>query len=262
MMDFIGELPKSQSYNSIFVLVCKLTKYTFFIPCNTTLTEKKAAQLFFDKIVTHVGLPKQIISDHDTRWRNSFWKEVCESMGSRRALTTAYHLQVDGQTEILNQTIEVAIRAFINHSRGNWSSLLPYLAFAYNNTPHTMTKFTPSYLFYGFHPCTPFNPLTLDSSIGRPNEYKFNTPDAQQFAEEITSVWLAAKNSLKLAQLRFEESYNKNHIFVPYEPGDKVLVNIHLLWLPESKGTGAKFTRRYDSPFEITECVSSVAYRI
>ena len=55
-MDFIGELPKSQGYNSIFVLICKLTKYAFFIPCNTKLTEKKAAQLFFDKIVTHVGL--------------------------------------------------------------------------------------------------------------------------------------------------------------------------------------------------------------
>jgi hypothetical protein len=76
--------------------------------------EKKAAQLFFDRIVTHVGLPKQIISDRDTRWRNIFWKEVCESMGSRRALTTAYHPQADGQTEILNQTIEVTIRTFVN----------------------------------------------------------------------------------------------------------------------------------------------------
>ena len=82
-MDFIGELPKSQGYDSIFVLICKLTKYAFFIPCTTNLTKKKAAQMFFDKIITHVGLPKQIISDHDTRWRNLFWKEVCESMGSR-----------------------------------------------------------------------------------------------------------------------------------------------------------------------------------
>jgi len=261
-MDFIGELPKSQNYNSIFVLVCKLTKYAFFVPCNTMLMEKKAAQLFFNKIVTHVGLPKQIISDRDTRWRNSFWKEVCESMGSRQALTTAYHPQADGQTEILNQTIKVAIHAFINHSRSNWSGLLPYLAFAYNNTPHTATKFPPSYLLYGFHPHAPFNLLTQDDSIGRPNEYEFDTPDTQQFAEEITSVRLATKNALKLAQLHFEQSYNKNHIFVPYEPGDKVLVNIHSLRLPESKGPGAKFTRRYDGPFEITERVSPVAYRI
>jgi len=261
-MDFIGELPKSLGFDAIFVLICKLTKYAFFIPCNVTLTEKKAAQLFFDKIVTHVGLPKQIISDRDTRWRNIFWKEVCEAMGSKRALTTAYHPQADGQTEILNQTIEVAIRAFINLNKDNWAPLLPYLAFAYNNTPHTATKFTPSYLLYGFHPRAPINLLTNESSIERPNQYEFNAPDAKQFVEDISAVRLAAKDALKLAQQRFENSYNKNHIFVPYEPGDKVLINIHSLQLPESKGTGAKFSRRYDGPFEITERVSAVAYRI
>ena len=261
-MDFIGELPKSLGYDAIFVLICKLTKYAFFIPCNVTLTEKKAAQLFFDKIVTHVGLPKQIISNRDTRWRNIFWKEVCEAMGSKRALTTAYHPQADGQTEILNQTIEVAVRAFINLNKDNWASLLPYLAFAYNNTPHTAMKFTPSYLLYGFHPHAPINLLTNESSIERPNQYEFNAPDAKQFAEDISVVRLAAKDTLKLAQLRFENSYNKNHIFVLYVPGDKVLINIHSLQLPESKGTGAKFSRRYDGPFEVTECVSAVAYRI
>jgi len=81
-MDFIGELLKSNGFNAIFVLVCKLTKYAFFIPCNITLMEKKAACLFFDKIVMHVRLPKQIISDWDLQWRNLFWKEVCESMGT------------------------------------------------------------------------------------------------------------------------------------------------------------------------------------
>ena len=165
-MDFIGELPKSQGYNSIFVLICKLTKYAFFIPCTTNLTKKKAAQMFFNKIITHVGLLKQIISDCDTWWRNLFWKEVCKSMGSRQALTTTYHPQADGQTEILNQMIEVAICAFINHNHNNWSSLLPYLSFTYNNTPHTVTKFQPTYLLYGFHWHAPFNLLTKESSIG------------------------------------------------------------------------------------------------
>ena len=143
-MDFIGELPESQGFDTIFVLICTITKYAFFIPPTTNLTEKKAAQMIFDKIVTHVGLPKQIIYDRDTRRRNIFWKEVCESMGSSRARTTAYHPQADGQTEILNQTIEVAIPAFININRNNWSPLLPYLAFTYNSTPHTATKFPPS----------------------------------------------------------------------------------------------------------------------
>ena len=261
-MDFIGELPKSQGYNSIFVLICKLTKYAFFIPCTTNLTKKKAAQMLFNKIVTHVSLPKQIISDRNTQWRNLFWKEVCKSMGSRRALTTACHPQANGQTEILNQMIEVAICTFINNNCNNWLSLLLYLTFAYNNTPHTVMKFQPTYLLYRFHPHTPFNLLTKESSIGQPNKYDFHAPDAQQFAEDISTVRLATKNALRLTHLRFEDSYNNNHIFIPYKPSDKVLINIHSLQLPESKGSGTKFTRRYDGPFKVTECVSPVAYQI
>ena len=115
---------------------------------------------------------------------------------------------------------------------------------------------------YSFHPCSPLSLLTQESSIGRPNKYQFNAPNAQQFTKEISAVRLAAKDSLQLAQLRFENSYNKNHIYTPYEPGDKVLVNIHSLQLPESKGPGAKFTWRYDGPFKVTECVSPVAYWI
>ena len=167
-MDFISELLRSQNHDSIFVLICKLTKYAFFIPCNTKLTEKRTTQLFFDKIVTHVGLPKQIISDWDTRWRNSFWKEVCESMGSQQALTTAYHPQADRQMEILNQTIEVTICTFINKNRNNWASVLPYLAFTYNNSPHTATKYTPS------TSCTDFIPT--HPSISSLTNHKLNEP--------------------------------------------------------------------------------------
>ena len=181
-------------------------------------------------------------------------------MGSKRALTTAYHPQADGQTKILNQTLEVAICAFISRDRDNWASLLPYLAYAYNTTPHTATKYPLAFLLYSFHPHSPLSLLTQESSIRRPNEYQFNAPDAQQFTKEISAVRLAAKDSLQLAQLRFENSYNKNHIYTPYEPGDKVLVNIHSLQLPESKGPGAKFAQRYDGPFEVTERVSPVAY--
>src|SRR6266436_2020926 len=81
------------------------------------------------------------------------------------SVTTAYHPQADGQTEILNQTLEVAICAFTNQTRDNWSELLPYLSFAYNNTPHTATKFPPSYLLFRFHPQMPLDFLNNQTSI-------------------------------------------------------------------------------------------------
>jgi hypothetical protein len=114
-VDLITDSPERKGYNVIYVIVCKLTKYAFFIPCTTKLSEKESTRLFFDMVVCHVGLPIQIISDRDSRWKNDFWKEVCKYMGSRRALTTSYHPQADGQTEILNQTLEVALKVFINY---------------------------------------------------------------------------------------------------------------------------------------------------
>ena len=56
-MDFIGELPLSKGHNAIYVIICKLTKFAFFIPCTTCLTEKGAAELFFKHVVTFMGLP-------------------------------------------------------------------------------------------------------------------------------------------------------------------------------------------------------------
>ena len=88
----------------------KLTKYAVFIPTTTTtISEKETAELFFHHIISKFGIPRQVVSDRDTRWRGNFWKEICDWMGITRSLTTAYHPQADGQTEILNQTLEISL---------------------------------------------------------------------------------------------------------------------------------------------------------
>jgi hypothetical protein len=76
-MDFIVELPESDGYNSILVIVDKLTKYALFVPTTTKLTDIEAAKLFFHHIITHFGIPHQVITDRDPRWRENFWKEIC-----------------------------------------------------------------------------------------------------------------------------------------------------------------------------------------
>jgi hypothetical protein len=261
-MDLIGELPESKGFNMIYVIICKLTKYAILVPFKSTYGEKKTAQTFIDQVVCHFGLPRQIISDRDTRWRNEFWKDVCEIMGSRRALTTAYHPQADGQSEILNQTIEVAIRAYINKDKSNWVDLLPSLAFSYNNSPHTATKYSPSYLLLGFQPKVPNTFVIEGDNIPRKNLDEINSQDAVDLADNFEGMRVAAQDSLRRAQVLFEKSYNRSHQYVEFEVGDKVLVNLHSMNISESKEKGNKFERKYEGPFEITEKVSSVAYRL
>jgi hypothetical protein len=100
-MDFIPELPLSSGFDNILVIVDKLTKYGIFIPTTTNITEVETAALFFKHIISKFGIPRQVISDRDTRWREEFWKEICDRMGMTRSLTTAYHPQADGQKSVI-----------------------------------------------------------------------------------------------------------------------------------------------------------------
>lgn len=77
-MDFITELPKSNDYNAILVIVNKLTKYITIIPTTMGVDDTGTAAIFFSKIVAQYGLPKQIITDRDSRWTGTFWKVICK----------------------------------------------------------------------------------------------------------------------------------------------------------------------------------------
>lgn len=107
------ELPKSGDYNAILVVVDKLTKFTIISPCTLDINEEETTNLLFQTVFKVYGLPRQIISDQDSRWTGWFWESICRQLGIKRALTTAYHPQSDGQSKILNQTLEVCLRAYI-----------------------------------------------------------------------------------------------------------------------------------------------------
>ena len=110
-MDFIPELPTSQGYDNVLVIVDKLTKYAIFIPTTTTVTEEETAGLFFEHIIKAFRIPWQVITDCDTRWQNDFWKEICCLMGMKRSLTTSYHPQADGQMEVMNEHMSLSQRS-------------------------------------------------------------------------------------------------------------------------------------------------------
>ncbi len=260
-MDFIMDLPLSNGYNAILTIVDKLTKYTHFIPCNTTINEIETAKLFHDHIWMHYGLPRQVITDRDARWTGSFWEHLTSLVGIQRSLTTAYHPQADGQSEIMNQTLEVALRAFVSPELDDWSNLLPAFTFAYNNMEHTATGFAPSYLLRGFQPLTPSDLLAQTSqTLDRPSVENSN---AESFAEGMTAVRTQAIDSLKVAQAFQEEYYNRGRSFMEFKEGDLVMINPDSLnLLRSSKGKGRKLRMKYDGPFEVLQKLSDVTYRL
>ena len=265
-MDFIPELLKSNGFDNILVIVDKLTKYGIFIPCSTKITEDKTARLFFIHIIAHYSLPQQVITDRDSRWHNDLWGEICRLMGTKRSLTTAHHPQADGQTENLNQTLEIALRVYIGLTRDDWEDHLDALSLAYNSSPHMASTFTPAYLLWGFTPVTCNTLMNPPPHIPRPSDW--DSGDA--LSQKAVKMWenfecdrTRAKEALLLSQIYQQRVYNKGRLLKEFNEGDFVILNPHSLdLLKTEKGRGNKLLMRYDGPFEIIRKLSPVTYQL
>jgi transposase InsO family protein len=113
-MDFIVGLPNtSQRHDSIWVIVDRLTKTTHFLPVHTTFNVKKYAEIYLDQIVHLHGVTKMIISDHGGEFIARFWEQLQYALGTKLIRSSAYHPQIDGQTERANQILEDMLRACV-----------------------------------------------------------------------------------------------------------------------------------------------------
>jgi hypothetical protein len=106
-MNFIMDLPLTgRKFNSIWVIVDRLTKSAHFIPVHTRYKAEKYAELYISRILCLHGVPKTIISDRGLQFVAHFWEQLHASLGTRLNHSSTYHLQTDGQTERVNPILE------------------------------------------------------------------------------------------------------------------------------------------------------------
>ncbi|GKB10127.1 putative reverse transcriptase domain-containing protein [Tanacetum coccineum] len=149
-MDFVSGLPRTSSgYDSIWVIVDRLTKSAHFLPMKKTDSIEKLAQLYLKEIVCKHGVPTSIISDRDSLFTSRFWKSLQEAMGTQLDMSTAYHPETDGQSERTIQTLEDMLRACVIDFGSSWDRHLPLVEFSYNNSYHASIKAAPFEALYG-----------------------------------------------------------------------------------------------------------------
>ncbi|KAE8235599.1 hypothetical protein A4X06_0g9818 [Tilletia controversa] len=95
-IDHIVELPPSNGFDSILVIVCRLTKQAHFVPANTTDTSTTLAQHFINNVYRLHGLPIDIVSDRGSTFTSRWWSEVLALLRIKPNLSTAFHPQSDG----------------------------------------------------------------------------------------------------------------------------------------------------------------------
>uniref|UniRef100_A0A8H7KFJ6 RNA-directed DNA polymerase n=1 Tax=Bionectria ochroleuca TaxID=29856 RepID=A0A8H7KFJ6_BIOOC len=217
--DHIVKLPKSKEpmtgveYDSILVVIDRLTKYGHFIPYKEASSAEDLAYQFLRHVVSHHGLPDEIISDRGTTFASKFWQSLMAQMGTKHKLSTAYHPQSNGQTERLNQTLEQYLQAYINYEQDNWVQLLPTAQIAYNSSVQESTQLSPMYTNYSYEP----------EFQNRPELDGPDAPAAILTKETLHSLHAEMKTELEFIQKRMKKYYDKTRLKGPIlKEGDKV----------------------------------------
>jgi transposase InsO family protein len=133
-MDFMTGLPRtSKGYDSIWVIVDRLTKVAHFILVKTTYKGSQLAELYVARTMSLHGVPKKIILDRGSQFTSRFWKGFHENIDTKLNFSLAYHPQTDGQTERTNQVLEDMLRACALQHGSSWDKSLHHAEFSYNS---------------------------------------------------------------------------------------------------------------------------------
>jgi len=244
--DFITKLPIAQGYDSILVVVDRLTKMVHFIPTTEKTSAEGLARLFRDNVWKLHGLPKSIVSDRGLQFIAGIIWELNRMLGIKSRLSTAFHPQTNGQTERVNQELEQYLRMFIDHRQEQWPDWLGTAEFAYNNKTYSSTKVLPFKANYGQDPRMGFE-------MRRKGKYK----EAEKFITKMKEIQEEAKAVLGKAQEKMKKYADKKRGEVDnYKVEDLVMLSTKDLKYQMVGRRTEKLTERFVGPYRIKKIVS------
>ena len=253
-MDFMNSLPistdwKRNSYNSILVIVDRLTKMVNYKPVKITINAPGFIKIIIDVVVRHHSLSNSIVTDRSSFFTSKFWSSLCYFLGIKQQLSTAFHPQTNGQTKRQNSIMETYLRAFINFKQINLARFLPIAEFVYNNAKNASTSHTPFELNYGYHPCVYFKEDT--------NPF-FWSKTADKLSAKLRELMTVYQENLYYTQKLEKQAHNKGVNPKSYTPRDKVWLNSKYLKTKQNRKLKGKFF----GLFQVLYLVEKQAYKL
>ncbi|GJS83138.1 putative reverse transcriptase domain-containing protein [Tanacetum coccineum] len=252
-MDFVTKLPRTSSgYDTVWVIMDRLTKSAHFLPMREDYKMDRLARLYLDKIVARDDVPISIISDRDSRFMSRFWQSMQEVLGTRLDMSMAYPPHTGGHSKRTIKTFEDILKACILDFRGSWDVHLPLVKFSYNNTYHSSVRCASFKALYGRKCRSPI----MWAEVG---EGQLIGPElVQETTEKISQT----KDRLKAVRDRQKSYTDKRRKPLKFSVDDYVLLKVSPWKGVVRFGKKWKLAPRFVGPFEIIKKVGLVAYRL
>ena len=236
----------------ILTVIDYATRWVEAIPLKNidTVTVSEALCSIFARF----GFPSEVLSDGGTQFTSNIMQQVMKTVGITHKVSTPYHPQTNGLCERANATIKDTLRKSAYNNIGEWDRQLPFNLFALRATPQETTKYTPFELVYGFIPRTPLsivknNWLNENDDLNKPLEQYI----IDLRSRILKSCDIAAQHTLE-QQVKSKKRYDKTSKARKLVKGDRVLLLL-------SKNC-SKLERKWEGPYEITDVISPVNYKI
>ena len=217
-MDFIDGLPSSQGHTVIMVIVDRLSKYSHFVPLKHPYTAITVAKAFADNVVRLHGIPTSIISDRDKVFVSTFWKTLFNLQGTTLNMSSSYHPQTDGQTEVVNRTLEQYLRCFTSDQPKRWMEWLSWAEYSYNTSVHSVTQISPFEAVYRVPPPSILSYIPGTSKVQAVDELLRSRTDILQDLRHHLSI---ARNQMKVQadQHRREVNFDiEDYVYLKLQP--------------------------------------------
>ncbi len=250
-MLFAKNLYIEKTSDVILIMIDKLIKHVIYISTIKDLNVKKLVNLLWWKFISQHEIMRSIISNQDSLFINHFWITLCWHLEVKWKLSTAFHLQINNQTERQNQMLEHYLQVYFNYKINNWLKLLSMMMFAYNNSVHAniektlhklLKKYTASF-------AKTFENKTL----------KRKTLLTMKWAEWLQSIKEHLMKLWKWVAKQQAKYYNAHYKVVSFQMKDKVLlqsINIYMLWSKK------KIDHRQLKSFKILKKINMQAYKL
>lgn len=247
-LDLVGPLEvDAENKRYIITIQCELSKYVEAYAIENKEAET-VAEIFVKNFILRYGIPNDIITDQGTEFLASLFVEVCKLLKICQLHSTAYHHETLGSLENSHKCLGAFLRMQITNHQEAWSTWLPYWCFAYNNTVHTETRYTPFELVFG-------KSCNLPSNIENQQNPLYNFDSyPHQLKYRLQQACNDAKNNLILSKEKRKLNYDKKSNEIDYRIGQLVLLR---------NDSGLKMDPLFKGPYEILEIKSpNVAIKV